>query len=304
MRYIISVCFILMCLAGTSQSSQARWHDQYKVKTGFEIGETQTYEVTEFQKVDNILLGIRSTIESLVRFEVKDTANGGYWILYSVLSNSVKKQHDSSTYIMSELTQGLQQYFYVKDGMILLDSANLRSNIEELTEKLDELVNSFSFGKTTRQFIVRLKAELDNGDGIAAFLAPLNLFANYYSAGVYKKFRIDTKTTYGTLFSNKTFTGLMGNKWESTSKDSTVKLSRLFTGDPVATARYHRPIYEAILASNGITRKNSFYPPQMRYINEYEFTVPPQRSFPSYLYKKVVSEYLWREVIKIEMKKW
>ncbi|RYF91058.1 MAG: hypothetical protein EOO03_02290, partial [Chitinophagaceae bacterium] len=241
----LSLC-CLAVLFSCSAFCQVNRSDHFRVKTTFEIGESQTYEVKEFSKVDHIFLGIRSSTESLVRFEVLDTANGGYMLRYVVLSNTAKKEQDSTAQLMTTLTKGLEQYFFVKGNLLQPDSISLELNRLRISASLDSIMANQSSGKNMSQYMISLKANLDNGEGMGPFLRPLLLFYMYLDANLYKKFATESKVNFGRLLGKNSFTGLINSKWSSTSGDGTVKLRRNFTGDPTPTARYFKPYYEAV----------------------------------------------------------
>ena len=89
---ITLITFLLLCaLDGFNQNN---WNTSFKIKSDYKLGESQNYTVKEFYKVDNIFIGFRSTVESIVNFEVVDTSNGGYWIRYTVIAISAKSKKD------------------------------------------------------------------------------------------------------------------------------------------------------------------------------------------------------------------
>ena len=295
---------LLLIIFSQQAAAQSRWLDQYKVKKNFEIGDAQTYEVTEFYKAEALFTANKSEIQSYVRFEIVDTLSGGYWLKYTVLDNAVTKQHDSSTHIIAALSKRIEQYVYMKDGYFHFDSLSYQRNRQMVTERLLQFAADNELQKKTSLFVQRLVAEVSEGNDISSLLGPLMLMQMYFDADVYKKFMVNTKSNSSNVNNQVLFTGTIGNKWESTSKDSTVTLSRHYVGDPVPAARYFKPIYQSLLKASGITKGKSFYPWEMIYKTEYNFTTQPHRSFPTDLHKKTVSEYIWREVGRIEMKKW
>jgi hypothetical protein len=302
MMIIRTITCSLLLFFSLSAFPQSRWNDQFAVKTSFELGQSQTYAVSQFFKIDNILWSIKSEVNSLVNFQVIDTADGGYWIRYSINVFSVKQHNDSSAYVIAALLNGMEQFVYAKGGFLTLDSAFYFKSKKRVAEQLDSIATQRSFGKNTTQLIKHLQTELKEEAGLGALLAPLMLFEEYYSSGTYKKFFVQNRGSVVNILHKHLFDGNIGNKWEFTSKDTTLQLSRLFTGDPVPTARYFKPFYEAVLAANNIKRGRSFYPLEMRYLDEYTFRTRPGSSFPLYLHNRKLSEYIWRGVSKIVMR--
>ncbi len=299
-----SVGALLFFLISLSSSAQSRWHDQYRVKKTFEIGDEQTYEVTEFSKAESMLTIRKSEVHSFVRFQIVDTANGGYWMRYSVLNNNIRKQHDSSTYIIAELSAGIEQMVYIKNGYFSFDSLSYHLNREMVKKKLALITADNEYKKRTSLYISMLQSEIDEENDISMLIGPLMLMQMYFGAEVYKKFMVYSKGNTSSLNRPFLFSGQVGNKWESTSKDSTVSLTTIFTGDPVPTARYFRPTYESIVQSMAKKPGRITYPNEMQYPTEYNYKTQPHRSFPLSLSKKNVMYYLWREVSRVEMKKW
>jgi len=288
-----------------SLSSIAQPVDKYsfQVKTTFELGESQTYEVNELFKIDNIFVGLRSELESTVSFRVIDTAKGGYWIMYTVNVNSVKQHKDSSAYLMATLMDGMQLFFYAKDGYTYLDSSFYYKTKKRISAEVDSMATSQTFGKSNMQFLQYLQFELKKDAGLGFLLAPLVLFEEYYSSGVYKQLDLPIDGEAGDILNHHLFSGYIQKEWKTTSKDSTVVLNYLFTGHPIKAARYYRPIYEELIAVNKTKLPNRFvFPSDMRYIDDYTFHAQRGRPFPEYLFKKNVSEYLIRSIRKIEMK--
>lgn len=281
---------------------QNRYTDHFKVSTDFELGETHTYEVSEFFKIDHILFGIRSTVFSTVSFKVIDTADGGHWLKYSIKIDKVKQNNDSTAYILAALADGLQLLVFAKDGQIVPDSILYHKTKEKILTKLDFITNSQTFGKKMIVYINFLRAELNENAGLGSLLRPLMLFKVYHDSKAYKKFRTNERSGAANILNEKLFSGAAGNKWESSNKDSTVSLNILFVADPVPAARFYKPIYESLLAANNIRKGKNFYPPEMRYIIDYNFKTQPGKTFPVSLQQKVVSEYLFRSVNRVEMK--
>jgi len=299
MRIIICCFTVFLSIPSFAQSI---WTDAFSIKKTFNVGESKSYEVNEFFKIDNLFLMIRSEVNSTVNFQVIDTAEAGYWLSYTVNTNSVKQHNDSSAYIIAQLMNGLQLYVYLKNGHSHLDSLVYFKVKKRIEEEVNSMAVYQKFGKKNTQFIQYLQNELKKDEGLGFLLGPLALFESYYSSNVYKKFRITTEGKEVNILKKILFGGIISQKWQSTTKDSTVKLNYFFTGDPVPAARYYKSIYEPLLIANNIKRGKYFYPAEMRYIADYTFHSRPGRSFPLSLYKKVVSEYIFRSVIKIDMK--
>lgn len=281
---------------------QTTWNSAFMVEQDFKLRESQTYDVSEFSKVDNIFFGFRSTLESTVNFKVIDTVNGGYWINYNVSVNLAKASRDSSVYIKAALIDGIQIFLYAKNGIILLDSLSYFNTKDRVSSKLDSIANQHTFGKKLGKFIRYLQIELKNEDGLEMLLGPLMTFEVYYSSQVYKKFRLTTDGTAQTILKKSLFGGFIEKEWISTSKDSTARLNYVFTGHPVSAAQYYKPRYIEVLASENVKRGKHFFPPEMRFIDDYTFSAKSGKSFPSHMFRKIVSEYLFRSVIKIEMR--
>jgi hypothetical protein len=293
--------FLIILFYSYSCIGQISWSASFLIKHGFELGEQKTYTVSEFSKVDNIFMGFRATVESTVNFNVIDTADGGYWIKYTVNVNLAKAGRDSSVYIKATLTDGIQINFYAKNGIIKLDSLSYFKTKDRVTAALDSIANQQTFSKKNAQFIRYLQSELKKEEGLGILLGPMMIFEVYYSSQVYKKFRLNSDGISQNILKKTLFAGFIEKEWISTSKDSTVLLNYFFTGHPVAAAQYYKPKCEEILAAENIKIGRYFFPPEMRYINDYNFRTQPRKSFPSYMYTKIVSEYKFRSVNKIKM---
>lgn len=283
-------------------SAQNAWLTSFPINTKFVLGESRHYAVNEFFKIDNLFIGIKSTIQSTVHFRVIDTADGGYWIKYSVNVNSAKANKDSSVYITATLTDNIKIYFYAKNGFVYIDSSSYHNTKNRVSKMLDSIATTQSFGKKTNQFINYLQVHLKNDEGLGLLISPLMIFEVYYCSEVYKKFRITTSGNAENVLNKKLFTGSIDKEWKSTSKDSVVRLEYFFTGNPTEAANYFKPICEELLLRANIKIKKNMLPAEMIYISNYTFTTQPAKSFPKEMYKKTVSEYLFRTVSKIEMK--
>jgi len=298
MQIIILSVIIFFSVPSLAQPS---WTDKFTIKTTFELGDLKTYQVGEFFKIDNLFFGGRYEVESTVSFQVVDTAAGGYWINYRASTNSVSQHRDSSAHIIAALLNGIDLFIYAKNGHLQLDSTKYADTKKRIANELDSMSVKRAFGKTSNQFIQYLKSELKQEAGLGFLLAPLMLFEEYYSSREFKKFRITVAGNARDILYKPLFNGEVGREWKSTSKDSLVKLNSIFTGHPFAAAQYYKSIYEPILAANGIRRGKHFWPPQMKYESNCIFHCQPGNSFPKSLNKKVVSEYIFRSVLKLEM---
>lgn len=293
--------FFIIVFLTTKSSAQKSWTDKFTVKTTFEIGQIKTYQVSEFFKIDNILFGDRYEVESTVSFQVIDSANGGYWIIYNVTTNATKQHKDSSAYFIGMLLDGINLYIYAKNGQFQLDSTIYFYTKEKVADELDSISTQYAFGKTNKKIIQNLKSKLKEDAGLGFLLAPLMLFEEYYSSSEYKKFRTTKNGQSQDILKKQLFNGEISQELKSIAKDSIVNLDRVFIAHPVSAAQYHKSIYEPILAENNIKRGRAFWPPEMRYLSNYAFYSQPSETFPKSLYKKVVSEYIFRTVLKIEM---
>ena len=297
----IILCSVVIFL---SISSIAQPIDKYafSVKTTFELGESQTYEVNELFKIDNIFIGLRSELISTVSFQVIDTAKGGYWIMYTVHVNSVKQHKDSSAYLMASLMDGMRLFFYAKDGYAYLDSPTYYKTKKRVSAEVDSMATTQTFGKSNMQYIKYLQFQLKKDAGLGFLLAPLILFEEYYSSGVYKQLDLPTDGGARDVLNKPLFSGYVQKEWKSIYKDSTVLLNYVFTGHPIRAAEYYKPIYEALIAINNTKMPKRFvFPSDMRYIDDCTFHAQPGNPFPTYLFIKNVSEYFIRSVKKVEM---
>ncbi len=299
MRGIILFLFLFHTM---TSFAQLNWGDKFTVNDTFSIGQEKNYQVSEFFKIDNLFFGDRYEIKSNVNFNVVDTSNGGYWINYYVTTNLVNRDMDSTAYIISTLMDGINLYFFAKNGILKLDSSIYYETKKRIVNKLDSMSTQQAFGKTKIKFIEYLRTQLKKDAGLGYLLAPLLLFEDYYSSFEYKKFRITKKGSAQDILNSEQFSGDISQEWSGTSKDKTVNLNRIFVGHPVGSAKYYKSIYEPIFAEHNIKVGKNFWPPEMRYLSSYKFQSIASEAFPKFLYKKVVSEYFFRSVLKIEMK--
>lgn len=298
MRITLLVAFLLCSLLSFSQN---RWNASFKIKTNFILGQSQTYQVKEFFKIDNIFIGFKSTVESIVNFKVIDTSNGGYWIRYTMSTLAAKSKQDKSVFIKNELMDNIKLYVFAKDGNFLLDSLSYHKSKNRIADKLDSIANEQTFDKNTTRYIKYLQAELKKDAGLGSLLAPLLLWQQYYISGEFKKFRLTGSAEAQNILSQKEFSGVIDKEWVSTTRDSTVELNAIFTGDPVQTAKFYKAFYEQLIIINNKKIGKLSFPPEMRYVDNYFFKNTLTRTFPIFLSKKNVSEYFFRSVVKTEM---
>lgn len=281
---------------------QSKWHSSYTLNTALYIGESHTYHVSDFFKVDEFFIGFRSEVKSVVNFTVVDTAQNGYWIRYKVLEAYSKNSSDYQSEITAKLLEEINLLAFVSDSATFLDSISYYKNKKAVEFKLGESFSSSELGKKDQEFVTALRKKLKEDAGLETLLGPLIMFEMYYTSGTYKLFRISAPGVTTDILNNIHFDGTIDKKWEKTSKDSILRLNYLFTGHPAKAARYYKSIYEPLLAAKNIKRGKLFYPPEMIYKSEYDFSVKAGVSFPISIFRKTVGEYIIRSVNKVEMR--
>lgn len=296
------IIFLLFFIAFNS-SAQDRWTDSFAVKTDFHIGEIQAYDVSEFLKVENMpFIGSSSEIKTLVQFKVTDTLSGGYIIHYTVQSKTGKESDDYRAKLLSKLVDGLDIELYVKDRSIIIDSFTYRHERKRIERLLESLTDNEPMNRSNRQFIDYLYDNITGAEGLTSLLVPLKIFTTYYSAGVFKKFRLTYDWSVATDLGQPLYRGKLDRQIEKVFKDSSVELSMLFTADPLDGGRYYKTIYGDILYKQLIFKKDFSKPTNVLEHINYRYITNTETVFPKYLYKKIVSEYVARTVGKVEMK--
>ena len=298
MRTLFLILFVFCQIAAYSQN---KWTATFKAKRNFTLGESYSYNVKEFFKIDNIFVGFKATSESIATFKIVDTSNGGYWIRYSTTSIFAKSKNDKSIFVMNELMDKIQLFVFVKDGTFMLDSLSYHKTKKSIADDLDSIAGTKTFDKNTTRYITFLKAELQEEAGLGSLLGSLVLWQQYYISGEFKKFRLTMAGEAQNILSQKQYSGVIENELLNISKDSSVTLQTDFTGDPTSTARYYKGFYEKLIKLNNKKIGKLAFPPEMRYNDYYIFKTALNGTFPNSLTKKTVAEYLVRSVVRTEM---
>jgi hypothetical protein len=146
-----------------------------------------------------------------------------------------------------------------------------------------------------------LQQKIKAGEGLEAFLGPLQLFINFYESGSYSKFMYSVNAAKEDLLGRTTIPGLMSQQWKGSKKGLT-ELSQSFTANPVEGAKYLHAEFDSALARNNIHLKKNAYPPELRLVDDRSFYIRADNFFPDRITSRSVSEYLYRSVGRIEMK--
>lgn len=296
----MAVRLLILLLFSTSFcSGQIDWNSKYEVNKHFEFGAQHQYLVKELGNVPNLIFGSKYEIDFVVNLVVVDTASGGAWFSYSSMVNSVTQRNDSTAYILASLMDHLMLYLYFKDGRFQPDSATYHSVKLNTVARLDS-INTYS--KKNALFVEYLRNELKKDVGLEILLSPLTVFSTFYSSGVYKKYPTGEYGYATNLLNKPQFGGSIVKEWKATSKDSLLRLDYTFTGDSFAAAQYFKTQYQPLFLLAGKKKKDSFFPPEMKFVNHYSFKTKPNNPFPVYLYSKTVSEYFYRSVSEIEIR--